>query len=251
MFRNCFTKYFAPDEGFDIGGSAGAEELELAEPVSEEGAEEPEFAEPVQEGRTEADSAFAELRRRAERAEQERENAILRYRELEQQNSQMSEALGLYFEGENPLDLSIAAQANYIGADPDEVRENFVMQQELEAERVRSGNLEEQLMQIKVEQAMAKGLSEIQAIDPTVKDLNDLGDSFARYIAAGLSSTDAYFAVKAQELKQKKIPPAPIGTVQSHTEQSGFFSKEDVDAMSDEDIEKNYDAIMKSMKKWK
>ena len=54
------------DDGLDIGGT-GAEEQEVADPVIEEGAEEPEVAEPV---RNDSDSAFAELRRRAEEDEE-------------------------------------------------------------------------------------------------------------------------------------------------------------------------------------
>ena len=80
------------DDGLNIGGT-GAEEPEVAEPVIEEGAEEPEVAEPV---KNDSDTAFAELRRRAEEAER-------RVNELEARNAEYDETLGLFFDGENKI----------------------------------------------------------------------------------------------------------------------------------------------------
>lgn len=220
----------------------GVEEPEVAEPVSEEGAEETEVAEPS--GRTEADSAFAELRRRAEEAER-------RAQEAEQNSSQMQEALGLYFEGETPTDLAINARANAYGVDPDQERARF--QAELERSQFEQENetLKYELEQMRVERLMEQGLAEVRAIDPSINDLTDLGVDFPNFIMAGLSSTDAYYACKAKEARTKITPPKPIGSVESAGVESGFFSREEVDAMSDEEIDKNYEAIRNSMNKWK
>ena len=111
--------------------------------------------------------------------------------------------------------------------------------------------LQEENTALRVEQMMAKGLSEIQQIDPDVKSLEELGDSFANYIRAGLSSVDAYYAVKAREAKEKITPPKTVGKVATTKGESSYFTKEEVEAMSDEDIDKNWDAIQKSYKQWK
>lgn len=231
--------------GFE--GETGAEELEVAEPTSEEGAEELEVAEPtepVEPQRSEADAAFAELRRRAEEAEKAR-------RETEMLNEQMREALGLYFDGETPEDLAIAARANAYGVDPEIERARAEAERRSIELETQNRTLEEQLMQIKVEKAMAEGLRELQQIDPNIKSLDGLDDAFYKYISAGLSTTDAYWAAKAKEMHETKNAPKAIGTVEAAPSSSGYFSKEEVDNMTDAEIEANLEAIKKSMSKWK
>lgn len=248
MLKFKFAPMLDIDDGLSIG--IGAEEVEVADPLeSEEGAEELEVADPAEEevieGPTEQDSAWAEMRRRTEEAERKAQ-------EIEEQNSLMADALGLYFPGsEDPVEMAIQARATALGIDPEIERARYETEQEKELLSIKNQTLEEQLNQIKVERLMEQGLAEVQAIDPSVKSLTDLGADFARYVAAGLDSTDAYFAVKAKEAKTKVNPPKPIGKVESAPVDSDYYSKEEVDAMSQEEIEKNYDAIMKSMKKWK
>lgn len=246
MLKNMFTMHLAPDEGLDIGGAdTGAEEMEVAEPLeSEEGAEEPEVAEPVVEtGRTEQDSAWAEMRRRAEEAEAAKAAA-------EAENEMMAQALGLYFDGD-PMEMAVQARAAAAGISPDIERERMQAEMERQNFETENATLREELNQIKITRLMEQGLSEIQAIDPNVKDLADLGEDFPKFIAAGLSSTDAYFAVKAKEAKTKVNPPKPVGRVNNTAKaESTFYTKEEVDAMSDAEIEANLEDIERSWKKW-
>ena len=245
MFKKMFAGFLSPDDGLEVGG-AGAEELEVADPVeSEEGAEEPEAADPAEEAiEGPSDSAWAEMRRRAEEAEKKAQ-------ETEEQNRLMAEALGMYFPSEDPMEMAIQAKANALGVDPEIERARFEAEREKEQLATKNEALEEQLNQIKIERLMDKGLSEIKTIDPSVKELSDLGPDFPRYIAAGLSSLDAYYAVKAKEAKTKVNPPKPIGRVSETSLDSSLFSKDEVDAMSDDEIEKNLESIRKSMAKWK
>lgn len=243
LFNKRMRPFLAPDDS--LGGGTGAEVQEVAEPVVEEpGAEVQEPAEPATEGKTEADSAFAELRRRAEEAEK-------RNAEYETQNKQMIEALGLYFDGDNATDLAIAARANAKQISPDEERARYEAEQAQLSMSEENKRLQEENLALRVEQMMAKGLSEIQQIDPDVKSLEDLGDSFANFIRAGLSSVDAYYAVKAKEAKEKITPPKTVGKVTTTKGESNFFTKEEVEAMSDEEIDKNFANIMASQKHWK
>lgn len=247
MLKNMFTQHLDIDDGLDIAG-AGAEEPEVADPAEGEGgAEELEVADPVVEegmpsSRTDADSAWAQMRRRAEEAE-------ARQAEVEAQNAMMAEALGMYFEGD-PMEMAIQARANATGVSPEVERER--MQAEMERKNTEAENvtLKNELQQMKIERMMEKGLADIQQIDPDVKDLTDLGEDFPKYIAAGLSSVDAYFAVKAKEAKTKVTPPKPIGSVNSARTESDYFTKEEVEAMSDEELEANLEAIERSWKKW-
>lgn len=246
MLKNMFTEYLNADDGLDVGGAdTGVEEPEVAAPAEgEEGVEEPEVAEPVVEtGRTEQDSAWAAMRRRAEEAE-------ARQALMEQENAMMAEALGLYFNGD-PMEMAVQARANAAGISPDIERERVQAEVAIKTFESQNAALQNELNYIKVERLMEQGLAEIQQIDPEVKDLTDLGADFPKYIAAGLSSTDAYFAVKAKEAKTKVNPPKPVGRVNNNSKaQSDYFTKADVDAMSDEEIEANLEAIEKSWKKW-
>lgn len=244
MFKTMFTPFLDADDGLSIGG-AGAEEQELAEPAeSEEGAEEQEVAEPAvsEEPETPSDSAWAALRRRAEEAES-------RQREIEAQNAMMAEALGLYFDGD-PTEMALQARANAMGISPDVERERFEAEEARRNAEAEAESLRNELTRIEVERMMEQGLADIQKIDPSVTDLTELGEDFGRYIAAGLSSVDAYFATKAKEAKMKATPPKPIGRVASGKVDSSFFTKAEVDAMSDDEIEANLDAISQSMRKW-
>lgn len=232
------------DDGLSIG--TGVEEMEAADPSeSEEGVEEPEVADPAEEvTKGPTDSAWAEMRRRAEEAERQAQEA-------DERNQIMAEALGMYFPGEDPVEMAIQARAAALGVDPEVERERFEIEREKEQLAEQNQTLEEQLNQMKIERLMEQGLSEIKAIDPSVNDLSQLGADFPKYIAAGLTSTEAYFAVKAKEAKTKVNPPKPIGKVESAPADSDFFTREEVDAMSDEELDKNFAAIRKSMSKWK
>lgn len=245
MLKNMFTKHLDIDDGLDIAG-AGAEELEVADPVeSEGGAEELEVADPVLEDGTpsmKTDSAWAEMRRRAEEAE-------ARQAEIEAQNAMMADALGMYFEGD-PMEMAIQARANAIGVSPEVERERMQAEMERQTTEFENVTLKNELQQIKIERMMEKGLADIQQIDAGVKDLTDLGADFPKYIAAGLSSVDAYFAVKAKEAKTKVNPPKPIGSVNTTKAESDYFTKEEVEAMSDEELDANLEAIERSWKKW-
>ena len=247
MLKNMFTQHLAIDDGLSISG-AGAEEPEVAEPAEgEEGAEELEVAEPVVEegepsNKTAEDSAWAAMRRRAEEAE-------ARQAEIEAQNAMMAEALGMYFEGD-PVEMAIQARANATGVSPEVERARMEAEIEKKNTEVENANLRNELQQIKIERMMEQGLADIQQIDANVNDITDLGEDFPKYIAAGLSSIDAYFAVKAKEAKTKVNPPKPIGSVNSTKAESDYFTKEQVEAMSDEELEENFEAIERSLKKW-
>lgn len=242
MLKNMFMPFLDLDADY---GMEGAEEPEVAELVDEEGVEDPEVAEPGMEEESVGmpdDSAWAALRRRAEAAEAYNS-------ELEAQNSMMAEALGLYFDGD-PTEMAVQARANAFGVSPDVERERVQADNARRAAETRAESLEKQLLQVRVEQAMAQGLADIQKIDPEVTDLTELGDDFANYISAGLSSTDAYFATKAKQSRTKLTPPQSIGRIKSGKAESGYFTKAEVDAMTDDEIEANLEAIDRSMKKW-
>lgn len=187
----------------------------------------------VETGRTPQDSAFADMRRRNE--------------ELQHENDELMAALSRFFEGDNARDLSINANAYAEQRDPDEYRAEYERLQELETLRARNEELETQLMDAQVSEAMRNSLREIQEIDPSVKELDDLGENFLTFIANGMTSTQAYFASKAMDAKTKTFAPDAIGRVSDTKIERDYYTSEEIDNLTDEELEENWDKVQRSM----
>ncbi len=99
----------------------------------------------------------------------------------------------------------------------------------------------------------------------TVDDLNKLPniDAITNYMQLGLSLNDAYFQANRNEILGKKAQSVQQETINKITAngqsspgslagggEPSFFTKEQVDAMSQAEVNKNYDLIIKSMKNW-
>ena len=234
----------------DEATNVGAEVQEVAEPVTvteDTGAEVQEVAEPAEQseakpGKTEADAAFAELRRQLE-AERE-QNA-----KLASANQEYEQALSHWFpDAENK---AVAAEAHFFDRKYDDMMRE--RNERLQAENLDRENkrLKDEINNIKVERAIEQGLKEVQAIDPNVKDLTELGESFAKYIASGLSSKQAYFAVKAEQEATRVVAPKPPGKVnQTPAAAKDFYTKDEVLRMSSAERIKHFEAIRDSMTKW-
>ena len=237
------------DEDYNINDTS-EETVEVAEPLNEdeESVETAEVADPSESeevvsepeenqegGRTAQDSAFAEMRRRN--------------RELENDNKLMFDALNRYFTGDDARELSIQANAYADSRDPEEVRAEFERSREEEELRSENEELKEQLMNIQIEQRMAEDLRTIQGIDPTVKSLDDLGESFINYISAGLDATDAYYASLLKDQKEKVYPPSEIGKISDTKIDRDYYTSEELDNLTDEELDANWDKVMRSMKR--
>ena len=237
------------DDNYNINDTS-EETVEVAEPLNEdeESVETAEVADPSESeevvsepeenqegGRTAQDSAFAEMRRRN--------------RELENDNKLMFDALNRYFTGDDARELSIQANAYADSRDPEEVRAEFERSREAEELRSKNEELQEQLMNIQIEQRMAEDLRTIQGIDPTVKSLDDLGESFINYISAGLDATDAYYASLLKDQKEKVYPPSEIGKIADTKIDRDYYTSEELDNLTDEELDANWDKVMRSMKR--
>lgn len=186
-------------------------------------------------GRTEQDSAFAEMRRRN--------------KELENENKLMFDALNRYFNGDDATELSIQANAYADDRNPDDVRAEYERLQEAESLRSENEELQEQLMNIQIERRMADDLRTIQKIDPTVNSLDDLGDSFLNYISAGLDVTDAYYASLLRDQKEKVYPPDEIGKIADTKIDRDYYTSDELDNLTDEEMDANWEKVMRSMKR--
>lgn len=213
---------------------ASEETQEVAEPVTE--TESPE----VNSGRTAQDSAFAEQRRRIK--ELEEQNA-----ELQSSNDTMFSSLQRYFDGDTAEELSINANAYAEQRDPEEYRAEWEHNREFEQLKAQNEALERQLRDVQVSQLMRDGLADIQAIDPSVKSFEDLGESFLRFVSSGLTSKEAYYATKAMDAKEGVHAPDSIGKVHDTNVERDYYTSEELDHLTDAEMDANWDKVQRSM----
>ena len=190
-------------------------------------------AESAQRERTEADARFAEMRRQNQ--------------QLEREAQMMREALSRYFEGETAEELSINANAYAEERDPDEYRVEWEKQQDYERAIEENKMLRDHMLEMEIDRRMHEGLREIQAIDPNVKSLDELGESFIHMIAAGLTNKEAYYATLAMKSNEKVFAPDPIGRVSDNRVERDYYTSEELDHLTDEELDANWDKVMRSM----
>lgn len=176
------------------------------------------------------------------------EQMCMQMQKLEQENQRKEEALRLYFDAEDPVS---AAFANAQGKTPEEVAEEFEEKERIEGLVRENEELKRQTLRISAEAAMKQDLSVIQAIDPTIESLEALGPTFMNLIATGsVDAVEAYYASKAKMQRENKTPPGEIGAVNTAPAEKDFYTKAEAEAMSPEEMSKNFDKVRKSMSKW-
>ena len=224
----------------------GAEEQEVAEPAAE--------AEGVREEKRTADQSFAQMRRRAQDAEE-------RVQKMEESQRRLLSALGnLGFHGSDLDEVTDRAVAHYTGKPVEEVKNSRLLQererQQAQEQMRQTEALKEQnralTMQL-VKNRMAEDLAEIQRIDPKVKSLNELGPEFGQLIRQGIPAARAYRVLAEEKKAAELTPPVKIGKVNAKTKaEKDFYTSEEVDRLTEKDLEdpKVRAKVMKSMTRW-
>ena len=220
-----------------------AETQEVAEPVEAESAETQEVAEPEPQGKTDADSAFAEMRRAREEAERRAEEAERQLAEFSARETAIKNLSGRD-------DAVEQALAEALGLDVEDVVAQLDANTESAKKDLVIEELNEKLEMIEVERQMENDLREIQKIDPSVKSLDELGDVYIDLIQAGASAISAYYATKAQKINEGATPPKPIGKVDPSVPEKDFITEAEWDAMTPAEQSKNWKLGKKSMTKW-
>lgn len=215
----------------------GVEEQETAEPVSEE------TVEPEETGKTEEDAAWARMRREAEQARKEAEAAQRELAELKARNEARESAYSRLTGNDNG---EIAAIAEATGMSEDEVIAEIEAAQESAQKDLLIEQLQNQVTSIEAERMMQADLETIRKVDPSLKSLEDLGDGYIEYIAAGLDPVKAYWAIKAEERANEVTPPKEIGRVETAPAEKDYYTDAEIDAMSSEELTKNWKKVMAS-----
>ena len=229
--------------------NTSVEMTEVAEPSEEvTGVEEQDSANPVSEEspeprKTEQDAAWARMRRESEQARAEAEAAK---RELEELKAQTEARQGTYSRLTGSDNGEIAAIAEATGMSEDEVIAELEAAQESARKDLRIAELEEQVTSIEAERLMQADLEALRKIDPTLKSLEDLGDGYVEYVSSGLSPERAYWALKAEEQAKMAKPPVEVGKVATGTSEKDYYTDAEIDAMSSEQLTKNWKKVMAS-----
>lgn len=218
-----------------IEEETGSKEQEVADPVSEE--------EPMQDHETNA--AFQRMRQEKEQMRYELEEARNELAEIQAQ-SEARQAAFSRMTGRDGEDVEISALAELTGMSEDEVRAEIEAAQESAQKDLRIQQLENQVNEIDAERMMQADLDTLRKIDPTLKSLNDLGEPYYKYIVAGLSPEDAYWACKAREGANRATPPKPAGKVATGTAEKDYFTDAEIDAMSSDQLKKNWKKVFAS-----
>lgn len=242
-------------EEMDIATDEAVESVEteeVAEPLEEatESSEEnQDTADPdSDEGKTSADAAFAEYRRRAEAAE--RKLADFEAEQAKQAALKAAEDEAIAeLSGYDDIDYLIAEAS---GKSIEEVRADIANRAELEELKYNYQAATQEIAELKADMTLAGDLAEIQKFDPSVKSLADLGESWEAYrLEAGLTAQQAYFAAKAEKEATSIKPAKPIGQVNQAPVESEYYTEAEVNAMTSEEKSKNWEKIMASLPRWK
>lgn len=152
---------------------------------------------------------------------------------------------------------AVRAQAQAAGVEPeaaqrlvdgvrDTIRETDPVYRQAVAERQAAAQRE-------TEATFARDMAEIKKLypDEKAKDVRELGDRFMAIMAnSDLSAVEAYEVVRKEHARTNPKPPS-TGAINTRSEkQGGYYTRDQVAAMSDAEIEKHYEEIRKSMQQW-
>jgi hypothetical protein len=214
----------------------------------------------TEEGR-ENNAVIAEMRRKAEeeRAERERLEELIEQERSEKESLEqwrtMQEAarkMGLSDDEFAEIWSEKEAEDELARAEAEKEAEIERIKQEKEEERLLREQTEQELLDIKFEKILQDDLKELQKIDPNLKTTQDLPRDYFELMANGsLKNHEAYKIAVEREKASKRTLPEEIGQVNSPSTEKDYFTREEVENMSEEEVMRNLDKINKSSEKWK
>ena len=207
-------------------------EANVAVSVEDGSAETQEVAEPATETRNTADAAFADMRRKWQASESERDIANERFARAKDILTKFG------FSGASDDDMLDAADAHFTGQDVESIRRERMERQKALNEQNALQREVNHYRQQEVQRRMAEDLKAIQKVDNTVKSLDDLGEDYFKLIRNGFDGITAFMAVKAKSEMSKKEAPPVIGRINSKTVQErDYFTDKELSALSAKELD--------------
>jgi hypothetical protein len=203
---------------------------------------EPEEGEEVADEQDKSDKAFAAQRRRIAELE----------KELEKRDQEAADAQREAEKNEQLRNIiDFAKEQGYTEQEINDLIEDVKADQEAEDERIKlqseKEQLEDEVLRLQVEQMMTEDLKALQRIDPDLTDLDTLGEEFFALRSSGIEPVRAYHMIKtADEATKPKGAYAP-GKLNKAKQESEYYTSEELDAMSVEEIQANWEKVQRSM----
>lgn len=191
--------------------------------------EQQETTEPARQTRKE-NAEFAQQRRTRE-SELARELA-----ETRRTNDLLKQGLSAYFGGETEEDMALSALAYANHMSKEEYEAQYRQQLAAEQQRQAVTSELEFYRSERMKVAMAEDLKAIQAIDPLVKSLEDLGEDYAKMISAGIPATTAYYAVR-ETMPKRTVPSMGAINNTNGDNENDFFTDEQLDLLTDKQLD--------------
>lgn len=104
----------------------------------------------------------------------------------------LTSALNQYGYAGSPQEIADMLEAQRREVDPEQVRAEREAAEAAELARMEAEAAKREMDRIRMEAVMAQDLLEIRSLDPNIKALSDLGETFVRLRAAGISNLEAY-----------------------------------------------------------
>ena len=219
----------------------GAEETEIADQSSEEVSTE-------ETGKTDRDSAFAEMRRAREEAEKEAREAREELSKLRTQQEARQTALNRLTGGRQNAELE--ALADSLGIEVDDVIATLEAEERTANLQAENERLKKQVDGIATERRLDQALATLEKLDPTLSS-EEIEKILGFDGVNGMTVEDGYYAVKARKIMTTPQPPKPIGKLNTNEPmERDFYTSAEVDAMSESQQRANWRTILKSMSKW-
>ena len=219
----------------------GANETEVAEPSeveADEQTDEQSEEEPADEQDSKTNAAFAEQRRRIAELEKELEERDKAKELAESEAQEQAE-----------LDEQVQAIVEYAreqGLDDDDI-EDHETDKELKRLQDEIDRRDEELVDIQLQQLAMQDLAEVQKIDPNIKDLDDLGDEFFRLRSLDIEPKRAYYMIHSADEQMKPHGAYAPGKINQAKQESEYYTSEELDNLSKEEMHANWDKVMRSM----
>ena len=180
--------------------------------------------------RTEQDSAFAQMRR--DKEELEKQLSDFKTKQAEEQLRTIAEEKGL--DAEELIE-------NYRETEKEE-QDKAALQQEFEKTQKR-------LKELEFDNVVREDLAIIQKTFPDVKSIDDLGKQFINMRASGVDATLAAEVCMKSNADNKRTAPVKFGEIGTSKSQKEYYTSEELDNMTPEQISKNLPKVMASMER--
>lgn len=216
------------------------------EKVQPSGAQEAETNTTAVQQSAEENARFAERRRRREQESAETKEQLKTANERISKYERLEKSLkDCGFEG-SVEEIADSITARVKGIDVSEVRRQREDEQQRQSETEQLSYYKSELSKILIN----RDIDKIREKYPEVESLEDMPDGFIEIMATGKVKNPV---VAYEMLLPKKEVPASTGSLKGADINTAkdFFTKDEVNQMSDTDIERNLDKIRSSMSRWK